>query len=264
MAFLKNLFIVLLVVAAVTAHQLNAMDWRSCHCKAQPSTDDTTTQKKASDFQIYQLLSATTKDNNPEAYLPDDVTKIIMTHVREITKELCKECYQQYGECLDGPGAVFRFIQDNLLSRSMSHTVIVNILKTCLSYSGKSLNKIKDSEGFTVLHDIGVVDAGEAGTLRRNNVDIGRSFFNSYFKTVCLAAGDQAWDLIIERNNYGSTVLHYLSLSSSINELLSIAPSREKAWRLINTPNLSGNTALSLAKSYKKGEILEIFGPKEQ
>ena len=107
MAFLKNLFIVSLVVA-VTSYQLNAMESKAMTAMLEKPV--------ASDFQIYQLLSAVTKDNNPEAYLPDDVTKIIMTHVREITKELCKECYQKYGECLDSPRAVLDLFKTTSLA----------------------------------------------------------------------------------------------------------------------------------------------------
>ena len=115
MAFLKNLFIVLLVVAAVTLHQLNAMESKAMTAMLEKPV--------ASDFQIYQLLSAATKDN-PELYLPDDVIKIIATNAYEISIE----CYQKYGACLNDPDAVLGFIEDSL-KKAMGHMIIVRYFK---------------------------------------------------------------------------------------------------------------------------------------
>ena len=243
MHFLKNVFITLFfVVTTSTSHRLNAMESKAMTAMLEESV--------ASDFQIYQLLSFVTKDN-PQLYLPDEVTQIIALNAYEITEKLRAECYEEYRSCLGSPGIVLSFIEDSF-KKSMSHTVIVNILKTCLNYSGKSLSEIKDSYSQTVIHHL-----------------IAYWSFNlDFVKIIFLVAGDQAWDLITIKNCNGNMALHYPLQSPAIKELLSMALSPEQAWLLINTPNNDGKTPLSLAMRHnadkKVIKILESYRPKEQ
>ncbi len=243
MTFSKNLFIVLFAVT-VTAYQLNAMEQKALTAMFEKPV--------ASDFQIYQLLSAATKDN-PELYLPAEVTHIIATNAYEISAE----CYEKYGTCLDDLDTVLDFIR-NSIKKFISHMAIVNILKTCLNYCGKSLSEIKDPSGYTVFHYMSFLNVYD-------------EFCSDYIKIISLVAGDQTWDLITERDNWSRTALHIvlaLSLESSIkvpyiNELLKTAPSPEQAWSLINTRNCGGSSVLDLALSEEIREILESYRPSE-
>ncbi len=248
MTFSKHLFFVLFAIATVTAHQLNAMDWQK-YCTpvhippSQPAV-------LASDFQIYQFLSAVM--HNPDSYLPAEVTHIIVSNAYKITEKLRAECYQKYGECLCSPDSILNFIKGGL-NKSIHHMTIVDILKICLSYSNKSLNKIKNTYGHTVFQYFNFSNHTY------------QQFRQDYVKIICLVAEDQAWNLITERDDNGNTALHYC-LEPFISELLNTAPSHQEAWRLINTRNNDGQTALSLAKQYgrKVIENLESYRPKEQ
>ena len=279
MHFLKNVFITLFfVVTTSTSHRLNAMESKAMTAMLEESV--------ASDLQIYQLLSAATKDNI-ECYLPDEVTQIIATTACEITEELRAECYEKYRSHLGSPGIVLSFIEDSF-KKFMSHTVIVNILKTCLRHSGKSLSDIQYFEETTVLHRMSQI---KDVFLRLDCI-----------KIILRVAGDKAWDLIKMRDDRGYTVLHNSSCSFAaiINELLNVAPcpeelwklacvrtdldgivlhalatkpfateaikrllssapSPEKAWSLINERNGDGKTALSLATQWGNEEVIEIL-----
>ncbi len=227
MTFSKHLFFVLsLVVAAVTSHQLNAME---------DAMTAMLEKHVASDFQIYQLLSAAAQ-GNPELYLPAEVIHIIASDV----------CYQKYGGCLRSPDNLLKLVKDSL-NKSVSHMTIVHILKTCLSYSGKSLSEIRDSSRYTVLHQLNFFYHGYYHESIQDNV-----------KIVCLVAGDQAWNLITERDDNGNTALHYL-WDPSINQLLSTAPNPGQAWALINSLNDRGETPLRLVKLNGKIEFIEIL-----
>ncbi len=247
MAFLKNVFIVLFAVTVIP-HKLNAMEEKALTAILEETA--------ASDFQIYQLLSAATKPGSP-LYLPVEVTKIIAMNAYEISAE----CYQKYGECLGDPYTVLTFIRKSF-KETMSHMIIVNILKTCLSYRGKSLSEFKFSGGNTVFHYMmGLVSI-------RDNLECA--------KIICLVAGNQAWDLIKMKDDLDRTVLHRASCASVlvIKELLRIAPSPEEAWKLINAQNSWGETALSIAARHTPFslagkqqneeiiEILESYRPK--
>ncbi len=167
-------------------------------------------KSKASDFQIYQLLSGEKYDS--QFYLPTDIIKEIMINVYKCS------CYEKYRSCLREPDTILKFIKDSM-SKSMSHESIVYILKTCLSCSSKSLDQITDLDGRTVLHRMTTIDQ----TLRQD-----------YAKIVCLAAGSQAWDLVTMGDYSNYTVLHcaFYSSKSFFNELLSTAPCSEELWKL--------------------------------
>jgi hypothetical protein len=276
MSLLKNVFI---IAAIGILHHLDSMDWqKSCYLVhvQQPSQP-----VRASDFQIYQFLSAATKDNR-ELYLPEEVTDIIAMNACTIT-------YQEHGACLNSPDDVLYFIRDSL-NTCTSHMTIIDILQTCLSYSRKSLTEIRYSDKTTVLHSMKIIDPD-------SRLDC--------IKIVLLVAGDQAWDLIKTQDITNSTVLHSFACVSSptvikellsyapcpqeiwelicartycgetalyklasrcftidsIITLLSYAPSPEKAWSLINMVDIYGKTALVLAFSLGNGnrEIIEVF-----
>lgn len=237
MTFLKDLFVVFLVIVIAMVYQVDSMDWRKSCQKIQPLLTETETimleDSRASDFQIYQLLSEVTR-NNPELYLPDDVTKTIMTNACRITEKLRSDCYKKYGAWLSTPDSLLTFIKDHL-KEGTNHTAIVTVLKTCLSYSGKSLSEIKDSSDQTVLHHF--------MTYHVSNLDC--------VKIIFLVVGDKAWDLITTKDIFNDTVLHHKFRPSAINELLRRAPSPEQAWSLINYPNNAGETPLSLAKDWE-------------
>ena len=246
MSFLKNVFITLLFVATTsTSYQLNAMEKEMTAMLEKPV---------ASDLQIYQLLSAITKDNS-QLYLPHEVTQIIALNACEITEKLRADCYKKYGKYIETPDSILTFIED-CLKKTVDHTDIVTILKTCLSYSGKSLSEIKDSNGDAVIHNFILM-------YYELNLDC--------IKIIFLVTGNQAWDLITIKNIHGNTALYYelyyqLDLSA-IKDLLRMAPSPEQAWSLINTPNDGGKTALSLATQRENKEVIEIlesYRPKEQ
>jgi len=249
MTLLKNLFIAFVMVVIATSHQLDSMDWQSFCTPVHVSPSQPVIA--ASDFQIYQLLSAATKDN-PELYLPDEVTCVIAINACDVTKKLRAECYQKYGKYLCSADSTFDLINNSL--KIMPHMTIVAILKTCLSYSSKSLNEIKNSNCETVLH---------CGNLLK----IGDEFIPDYVKIVLLVAGDKSWNLITERDDFGHTALHYFSFfwkegsiqKSSINELLSTAPSSEEIWSLINARDSDGQTPLGLATQYGKKEFIKLF-----
>jgi len=235
-------------------------------------------KSKASDFQIYQLLSAVKNDS--QFYVPYDIIQEIMINVSK------RSCYENYRSCLREPDTILNFINDSM-SKSMSHASIVYILKTCLSCSGKSLDQITDIDGRTVLHRMVAIDQ----TLR-----------SDYAKIVCLAAGSQAWDLVTMGDYSNYTVLHCAFYSSElfINELLSTAPCSEELWklacqetdfydtvlhrlvtksstagaiktllscapssqevcRLINQRNNEGESPLDVAEQYGVREIIEIL-----
>lgn len=222
MIFLKNICIVLLLALAGTS-QLNAM-------KPEEKTLIAKLEKPgASDFQIYQLLSEAIK-NNPQLYLPDDITKVIVLTACELTKKLHTECYEKYGACLSNPGAVFCFITRSF-DRSISHMTIIAILKACLSHSGKSLDQIQYHEDRTVLHCLSMVE---------------HSFRLDCLKILLFVAGDKAWGLIKMQDYIGYTALHLNACSSAVlvNELLSVAPSSEELWKLICTETDNGDTVL--------------------
>ena len=248
----------LVVTATDISRQLNAMNWRNACHKVQPLLTETETimleGSRASDFQIYQILSVVTKDN-PQLYLPNDVTKSIALNACEITEKFRAECYKKYGAWICSPDAILTFIKDRLHQAPLKnimdhHTAIVTILKTCLNYSSKSLSEIKNLYSDTVIHYL----------------SIRYSFNLDFVKIIFLVAGDQAWDLITTKNCNGNTALHYQLHSSAIKDLLSMASSPEQAWSLINTPNYDGHTPLSLAMkcNVQVIEILEFYRPKEQ
>ena len=297
MHFLKNVFITLFFVATTSiSYQLNAMKSKAMTAMLEEIV--------ASDFQIYQLLSAATKDNI-ECYLPDEVTQIIALNAYEITE---LRCYEEYGACVVSPdGCPLKFIYDSL-GNCMGHTEIVNILRTCLRYCGKSLAEIKCFQNRTVLHRI-IQVKGFFCLIRSKKFDTNTLRLDC-IKIILRAAGDKAWDLIKMEDDLGFTILHQSSCSSTaiLNELLSVAPcpeelwklacvrtdlddivlhalatepftaeaikrllssapSSEKAWWLINERNRYGETALSLATKQGDEEVIEIlesYRPKEQ
>lgn len=277
MAFSKNLFLVLFAIATVTSYQLNAMEsdkyeipWNftiklnAMESKAMMAMLE---GSAASDVQVYQLLSFVEESNN-EFYLPKELIQIIAINAHKITEQLCMWCYKRDGSCVEYPINSLNLIRRGLY-QSVSHTMIANTLKTCLSYCGKSLSEVQDSNGSTVLHRLFCIE----DTYHLNCV-----------KIICLVMREQIWDLIKVRsdNNSGfasvDTVLHYPDRVSAviINELLKTAPSPEEAWKLINEKNDIGETPLSLAAQstpcsldtkQQKKEIIKIFEsyrPKEQ
>ena len=286
MHFLKNVFITLLFVATTsTSHQLHAMEEEMTAMLEKPV---------ASDLQIYQLLSAITKDN-PQLCLPHEVTQIITLNACEITEE--ERCYEKYRKCLFSPGTVLNFIEDSL-NKSMSHTYIVNILKTCLRYSRKSLSEIKSDEGHTVLHHMSHIKnillhldcvkiilrvVGDKAwhlikmqdsygyTVLHDSVHLSVTSINEIL-SAAHCCPEELWEFICKRINSGHTALHLLAIkpfaAETIKALLSFVSCPEKAWSLINERNPNGKTALSFAMEYNENkevtEILESYRPKEQ
>ncbi len=297
MAFSKNLFLVLFAIATVTSYQLNAMLSECASIEPSALFEYATDRDKvvamleamnameeevmtamfekpvASDLQIYQLLSAVTKDN-PDLYLPDEVTRIIVINAYTVTEKIRATFYPRYGLCVSFPYNNFLSFIEDKLNHSTNRAIIVDILKTCLSCSSKSLSEIKGSERDSVLHYI----KDCIWPIQRPECA----------KIICLVAGDNAWNLIKTKDESDCTVLHYASkvpvdrdvmkkplspiaspeeACKFIQELLSAAPSPKKAWRFINEQNDKGETALSLAEKQQNKEIIEIlesYRPKEQ
>ncbi|HJZ23905.1 MAG TPA: hypothetical protein VJ201_05585 [Candidatus Babeliales bacterium] len=220
-----------IMITLIGSHQLNAMEQQSVKASEKISLD--------ADFQAYLLLSAI--DNNHQYYLFPELVQIIAA---SISKFIDKECYEKYGACLKEPFSLLRFI-DNRYNNTMSNISIANIVKRCLKYSGKSLSEIKFPGERTVFHQIAFQSNHE--------------HFNTFAPVaLCInilrfVAGSETWDVICIQDIYKRTPLHYFGPYFNKYELaalLSAAPNRQKAWDLILTPDIDGNTILAMAKKY--------------
>lgn len=179
----------------------------------------------ASDFQIYQLLSAAKK--NPQFDLPSELIETIVINAYKITERL--RCYEEYGSCLSDSNVMRNFMKNNL-NKVMDDMSMIHILQTCLSCSGKSLGDIKNSLDQTIFHTL---FHQTNNTIRLNCV-----------KTICLVAGNKAWNIISMEDSFGNTVLHWANDSATVHELLRAAPSPEKIWELVCKPDMFGLSAL--------------------
>jgi hypothetical protein len=105
-------------------------------------------EKVAIDTQIYQLLSFATQ-NNPECYLPQEVTHIIAFNTHEITQ---LNVYKKYGEHIKNENSLLHFI-DIQSDTGMDIASTVHIIKACLYCSGKSLGTLTTTH-LSVLHTV--------------------------------------------------------------------------------------------------------------
>lgn len=228
MIFSKNLFIAL-IITIFTSPQLVTMGLiaRSAEDDVQCILPQLLSEGTGvPDFQIYQFLSTAIK-TNPQLYLPDEVTHIIVTNVCKITE---LECFKRSGMCVASPNTVLDFIQNNF--DYIGDMAIVNILKTCLRYCDKSLSDIRSFEGKTALHCMGE--------------RVEKDLHLDCVKILLRVAGDHAWDFIKMEDHIGCTVFYLTSCSSAmvLNELLSAAPCPEELWKLVSLYTEKNNTTV--------------------
>ncbi len=244
-----KLFLTAFIMIIMTGiHQLNAMERKSA-----------TTSDKVSleaDFQAYLVLSILKIDH--PCYLPPELVQIIAINT---SKVIDKECHEKYGDCLSNPESLVSFIEERC-NKSMNHISTANIVKRCLRHSGTSLDKIKDSYGHTVFHQITFQDLHFVDNILARV---------EWIKILCLVAGSEAWNLICMKNyDYKETPLHcnceLFSYTEIIKELFSAAPNAQAVWDLIIAPDKYNATPLNIATRNnhpKTIKLLESYRPKK-
>jgi len=176
--------------------------------------------------------------------MPFDNTPI-MIRVCALTQKQHMSCYEAVYAYHSMPDVIINFIKDSL-KKSRSHTSIVNILKTSLRVSGKSLNEIKDIFRHNIFDHIVFKSTqcrnGNGGLCWRTSNKEDRA------RILCQVAQDQAWDTIIEEDAYTENTLYNACKAFNIcivNELLRTAPCKEEAWKAICTPSCRKNMLLN-------------------
>lgn len=237
-----KLFITLMLIIS-NSSQLHGMELEIV------KTSDEITMDK--DFQTYKLWS--TLNNNHQCYLPTELVQTIATNV---SKLIDKECYKKYEIFFSDTGWFLIFIEHN--TESISHTLMMHVIKRCLRHSGKSLDEITNSDRATIFHLIPC-----SSTL---SIDA-RLDWIKIFKDI--AESEKAWNMIYMKDAFSFTALMWSlgSHPSIIQELLSTAPNSQEAWNLIMTTDKTGRTTLDRARQNSKLDVvqlLESYRPKEQ
>ncbi len=190
----------------------------------------------ASDFQIYQLLSAIKNETHP-FYLPDDLVKTIAIKAHNITT---LRCYKKYGACLESIDSLLYFIGTQAEADTAS---TVHILKTCLAYSGKSLGSIKNTVHETVFHIVTNEPFFEHLSAKAD--------LNYYIDVLCQVAGEDLVDVLCVQDCGRLTALQhtiYYTRPELVKKFIALAGNRK--LELLYVKN--NGTALDLAKTRKE------------
>ncbi|HJZ23435.1 MAG TPA: hypothetical protein VJ201_03190 [Candidatus Babeliales bacterium] len=227
---MHKLFITALIMITTTSsHQLNAMKKKSVKIS---------NQILGAEFQSYKLLSTL---NNPPFYLLPELVQIIAT---KVSKLIDKEYYEKHGACLNNLRSLVCFIKHEPCYCLRNYISTINILKRCLRHSSKSLGEIKSPDEKTAFHQI---------SFQCCDVYTNFIFRAKWIYLLRFVAGREAWNVICMKDIYKRTPLHYFGPyfdKYELAALLSAAPNRQKAWDLILTPDINGNTILAMTDKY--------------
>ncbi len=250
--FFKQIFLQSVLLSLFTGFSGNAMEPETY----QPSLSDVANampdehaKKKATDLQIYQLLSAAAahdscQNENPQWYLPKDIIQVIATTAYSITE---KHCYDEHGKCVEDVDSLLPFLRKRAYAR-VDIDSTVNVVKMCLNYSAKSLctlrinNKNSINDTNTILHQIVIA----MSSMPLTAIDV-----NPYcFDVVCQTAGKNLMDFLCTQNSVGWTALHYAArygYNDAVEKIIFIAGNRTS--ELVSIKDGDNRTALMLAKA---------------
>ena len=134
--FFKQIFLQAVFLSLFTGFSGNAMEPETY----QPSLSDVANampdehaKKKATDLQIYQLLSAAAahdscQNENPQWYLPKDIIRVIATTAYSITE---KHCYDEHGKCVEVNAFVCSLFLRKRAYARVDIDSTVNVVKMC-------------------------------------------------------------------------------------------------------------------------------------
>lgn len=201
---------------------------------------------EASAFQLYQLLPSFKIDS--PFYLPYELIQIITINAHNI-EEYC--CYKEHGACLKSVGSLLKFIKIKAEAGEDS-TYTVNILKTCLDYSGKALCTIKNTLEETVFHK--ALKRYAYKHLKKNGT------FDYCINVLCLAAGEDLVNILSIQDCEGLTAWQhavYHNYSKVVKKFITLAGDRKLELIAMN----NYGTALDLARIGREDLLTWISTP---
>lgn len=248
MTLLKKLLITTCAVTGIiTSHQLNTME---------PDPISVTIQEPvASDGQIYQLLS--TAEFTNQFQLPSELIQTIAVNAHKITG---LRCYQEHGSCLDSVNSLLDFITSNV-ENDVSIESTVNILKTCLSYSGKLLSTIKHPNDSTV--SLGSGATALHATVFKYCEDNKLANLQYGINVLCQAAGKDCINFLCAQNSTEMTALNFavlLAKDDLVKKLIVFAGDQASALVSKKAANF---TALDLAKMKSDTLLFSVSKPRD-
>jgi hypothetical protein len=201
---------------------------------------------EASDFQLHKLLSSLQPDS--PFYLPYELIQTIVTKAHAITEY---RCYQEYGTCLKDVRSLLNFIKTKAEAGEDSAST-VNIVKTCLDYSGKELCSIQNKLKETVFHE--ALKKSSYKHLKKNGA------FDYCINVLCQAAGEDLVNLLSIKDDDGLTPWQhavYNNYSKVVKKFIELAGDRK--LELISMKN--DGTALDLARLGREDLLDWISNP---